>query len=249
MTKTIFAFLVLFCNYYCYSQYKTHDSITTEFKIEKIRSIKDNYIIYASRNDTTYMIISQKVFRMDAEKIKEGSIYRLTIISYFQDIYPSIVNSLTVSPGCVVKRLNHTYQMYYSKDLTGLYLSPLTHLYYNINFIPSHYPYISGCFNVKKIVKKEGLYIIEAEKNSVIYWIASPVSPQTFDDNTNKFQNLKEGSLITLKLYSYFERENNFSRIIDGSVEVRPKKLIKPHPVTDQLYFTFDLIPKYAFFE
>lgn len=240
---------MFFCDYYCYSQYRTPDSIVAEFKIEKIRSIRDNYIIYASRNDTLYKIISQKVFKREAEKIQKGKVYRLKIVSYFKDYHPSIVNSLTVSPGCVVKRLSHTFQMYYSKDLTGLYLSPLSHLYYDINFITSDYQYISGCFKVKKIGKRGGIYIIEAEKDSVIYWITSPGSPQTFDDNTNEFGDLKEGSVITLKLFSYFERENNFSRIIDGSVEVRPKKLIKPHPITDQLYFTFDLIPKYAFFE
>ena len=248
--KTIFStILVFFSFYYSYSQFRTPDSLVAEFKIEKIQSIRDNYIIYASRSDTLYKIISQKVFKRDAQKIKEGKVYRLKIVSYFKNFYPSIVNSLTVSPGCVVKRNSSTFQMYYSKDLTGLYLSPLSHLYYDINFIPHDYPYISGSFKIKNIRNKRGIYIIEAEKNSVIYWIALPGSPQTFDDTSNEFGDLKEGSTITLKLFSYFETANNFSRIIGGSVEVRPKKLIKPYPITNQLYFTFDLIPKYAFFE
>lgn len=238
-----------FC-YPCYSQYiETADSITANFKIDKIRSIKDNYIIYASIADTPYLIISQKVFKTSAEQVKEGNVYKLSIISYFQDYYPHIVNSLTISPGVVMKRHSNTYQMYYSTDLSGLYLLPSSTLYYNNLFLCSDYPSLSDNFLIKSIVKKKGVYFITAQKDTMQYLIATGGRPQIIDDSTKKFYDLKVGNSYSLNLYSYFNEGNNFAKIIDGMVEVRPRKLINPDPKTGELYFSFDIIPKCKFFE
>lgn len=246
MRRILIFILIGYCSYNCHSQSRmTTDSIVADFKIEKIQSIRDDYIIYASHADTLYKIISQKVFKISAEKIKKGNVYRLCIISFFKgNIYPTQVNSINVSPGSSIKRQYDTKQLYYTLDLTGLYLIPLTKLYYNVYYLPVDYPSETGYFKIMKIEKKKGVYLIHAEKDSIIYWIISPGKPKTLE-----LEKLKTDTNYYLQLYSYFETANNFTRIIEGSVEVRPRKLIKPHPISGQLYFTFDIFQQRRYYE
>lgn len=239
-----------------FSQHKTSDEIIGDFKVDRIERIKDNYIIYATHSDTLYKVVSQKTFKSKAEKIKQGETYTFHLVSFFKEIQfaTSIINSIEVSPGCVVRRLDETKQLYYCLNITGLYFIPLTHLYHNQNLliyypsVPGYfshnyhnqdsltcYPSVSGYFKIQKIHLKKSVYLIEAVKDSITYWIASPKTGYS----SNR---LKKNSIYYLGIMSYYEKYNNFSRIIDGSVEVRPKTLIKPNPITGQLYFSFDII-------
>ncbi len=54
-----------------------------EFKILRIDSIENVYIIYASRNDSIFKIASKKVLNINCHPIKIGEDLRLKIVSVF----------------------------------------------------------------------------------------------------------------------------------------------------------------------
>ncbi len=216
------------------AQYQTPHTIFAAFKIKRIEREKEHYIIYASNNDTLYKIISQKTFKIKAKKIKRDEVYYLHLVSIFKDGHdlPEI-RGIELSPGFVVDRLPESKQLYYCKDITGLYLTPLSHVYYNSQYLID-YPHVSGDFKIKNIHLKNSVYIIELIKDSVNYWIASPKT----DCSGNK---LKIDSIYFMQIFPYFDESNDFTRIINGAVEVRPRTLIKPNPITGQLYFSYNI--------
>ena len=77
-----------------YSQMRnTPDSvINKEFKILKIDSIKNIYVIYAEQNDSVYKILSEKEDMCNCLNVELNNTYILSIKSYF-------------GPGVIIQRL------------------------------------------------------------------------------------------------------------------------------------------------
>jgi len=101
----------------------------------RIEQKNDWYIIYAEKNDSNYKIVSGKSSNKTGVKIREGKRYNLTLRSQ-RDIAP-IINGMSIIPQNYMDIRCHTfdektiiciepengiYELYFCKDLDGLYL-------------------------------------------------------------------------------------------------------------------------------
>jgi hypothetical protein len=67
----------------CSSVIPPQGEFKDEFRILKIDSIENVYIIYARRNDSIFKIASKKVLSLNCQTIKIGEDIRLKIVSVF----------------------------------------------------------------------------------------------------------------------------------------------------------------------
>ena len=82
-----FLFLLIIEKAYCQIDKISPDSvINKEFKIVKIDSIKNVYMIYAERNDSVFKIISIKEDIGYCQCLRLNSVYVLSVVSYFPPI-------------------------------------------------------------------------------------------------------------------------------------------------------------------
>jgi len=104
-----------------------------QYRIKRVEKYNGFFIIYASRNDSIFKIISYKEepgFYNDFEKIQRRGMYNLKLENYYKrDIemgYYGLHLSLTLIINGVkvpVSRKSH-YQLYRAVNLQGLYLIP-----------------------------------------------------------------------------------------------------------------------------
>ena len=70
------------------------------FKVYKIDSINNYYLIYAKRRDTFYKIVSQKWFNYNCKNIIIGSKYSFILTSIWNT--PIIIENENVSPSMIL---------------------------------------------------------------------------------------------------------------------------------------------------
>lgn len=101
------------------------------YKIKRIRTRKTYYIIYASRNDSTFKIVSDKTPAYNREQIKVGKYYHLELVSYFPvdtllgiPIAPNLgVRGIGTESGKIIRPDKKTHnKIYNALNLEGLYI-------------------------------------------------------------------------------------------------------------------------------
>ncbi len=106
------------------------------YKVCKIDSINNYYIIYTRKDNNKYKIISKMEYRMDAEKIKLNERYNLKLQSLFNvDYFIDSINfnpSLTPNVECIyidkltpvcIDRKYSIFDLYKAINLSGLYIN------------------------------------------------------------------------------------------------------------------------------
>ena len=113
------------------------DQIDSSFKVYKIDSINNYYLVYAKRHDSLFKIVSEKAINTNCEKIRVDNNYIMSLASIWTK--PIMMGNLNVSPSmtphvtCLgfddstsicIDRANGIYDLFTCDNLVGLgYLS------------------------------------------------------------------------------------------------------------------------------
>lgn len=112
----------------------TDKKIAVQFKIKKIKWIKNKYIIYAMRNDSTFKIVSREegidTIAYPRERIRTGEYYSLNLEKFYPHDsllgIPCMLNLAIVEAfGIRIEGKCH-YSLYHAKNLNGLYIENST---------------------------------------------------------------------------------------------------------------------------
>jgi hypothetical protein len=111
----------------------TSRSISKEFKVIKIKKIKNGFILnlHDEKNDKWFSVVSVKYKGeiKNCSKLKTGRNYFFTIQKFYKnDIIPNIGLKFRVTINgieMIVPSESWTGNVYFSSDLKGLYLCPL----------------------------------------------------------------------------------------------------------------------------
>ena len=106
----------------------SNKEIASQFKIKKINWFRNNYIIYAKRNDSLFKIVND-VKDMDVsyrDKIRVGKSYNIDL----QKMHPlDSIFGIPVMPNLGVRYVNYIEieekchnALYFAKNLNGLYI-------------------------------------------------------------------------------------------------------------------------------
>lgn len=130
LTITLVAILIISC-----SQYKKtiYDKKSDFYRISKLDSINTYFLIYATKKDSTYKIVSNKDYAKNCNKIKVGSSYQLHLKS-LKDNAP-IINGIKMTPvnyldiKCFqfdettqICKEDGIYDLYFTDDIRGICL-------------------------------------------------------------------------------------------------------------------------------
>lgn len=100
------------------------------YKVFKLDSINDWYLIYALRKDTVYKIVSHKENNQDCELIRVGSKYKLSLKS-MTEVAP-VINGVKMVPmnyldishmfdeNTAIRVDNGSYDLYFTDNIKGL---------------------------------------------------------------------------------------------------------------------------------
>lgn len=108
------------------------DNSSSIYRITKIKTEKNYYVIYASRNDSTFKILSKidSVDYLICRKIEKGKSYALNL----RELFPidtlfgrAVAPNLGIDGICVNNKIIRTekkshYKIYKALNLTGLYI-------------------------------------------------------------------------------------------------------------------------------
>ncbi|WP_177762022.1 hypothetical protein [Flavobacterium sp. I3-2] len=101
-------------------------------KIIKLDSINDYYLVYTSKNDSIFKIISKKGYVKEGKKVKIGKKYPIKVRS-MRDNTPTIkgikispinfldVNCFQFDDSTKICKEEGIYDLYFSKNLKGIY--------------------------------------------------------------------------------------------------------------------------------
>jgi hypothetical protein len=134
MKKILFLLFVILISGGCNKKLFIKQSYNSgQYRIKRVEKYNGFFIIYASRNDSVFKIISYKEepgFYYDFEKIQRRGVYNLKLENYYKrDIemgYYGLHLSVTLNvlgEKVPVSRKSH-YQLYRAVNLQGLYLIP-----------------------------------------------------------------------------------------------------------------------------
>lgn len=110
------------------SNNNVNKEIASQFKIKKIKWFRNQFIIYASRNDSTFKIVTdvKNTTVSDCDEIRVGKSYNLDLVKYYP--HDSLFG-MPVMPNLGIKYVNYIeveekchYSLYYAKNLNGLYI-------------------------------------------------------------------------------------------------------------------------------
>ncbi len=114
------------------SNNNVNKEIASQFKIKKIKWFRNQFIIYATRNDSTFKIVSniKHTSVSDSDEIRVGKYYSLDLEKY----YPrDSLFGMSVMPNLGIKYVNYIeveekchYSLYYAKNMNGLYIENST---------------------------------------------------------------------------------------------------------------------------
>lgn len=116
------------------SNNNVNKEIALQLKIKKIKWLKNKYIIYATRNDSTFKIISREedadTIVYPREKIRTGKYYSLDLDKFypFDTLFdkPFMPNlGIVEAFGIRIEEKCH-YSLYHAKNLNGLYIENST---------------------------------------------------------------------------------------------------------------------------
>ena len=124
-------FFMVFCltfmteNIYSQERNTPINVVDKEFKILKIDSIENVYVIYAEQSDSVFQILSEKEDVCNCQKIELNNTYILSIKSYFlpETIYRQLTG--VKYKGAVIKmvsirdKTNVVRDLYLSDDIKG----------------------------------------------------------------------------------------------------------------------------------
>lgn len=79
---------------YARTEVRKDDSL---FRIKKIDSINNYYLIYAKKGDSLYKIVSEKVRQQNCQRIKENGVYKLLLSSIWRENI--LIGNVNVSPS------------------------------------------------------------------------------------------------------------------------------------------------------
>ncbi len=90
-----------------------------DYKIERIKSLRHYYVLYASRNDSIFKIVSKKESISRCVKIRKGKIYGL--ILYEIPFSGDLVDCIAFDRKTVICRENrYGYSLFMAGNLKGL---------------------------------------------------------------------------------------------------------------------------------
>ena len=129
--KKLLYFIIAMAFIACSVTREINDSnkeIASQFKIKKINWFRNNYIIYAKRNDSLFKIVND-VKDMDVsyrDKIRVGKSYNIDL----QKMHPlDSIFGIPVMPNLGVRYVNYIEieekchnVLYFAKNLNGLYI-------------------------------------------------------------------------------------------------------------------------------
>lgn len=133
--KQIFIFFIFFLGILLFSSFveKDNNCMEVEYKVIKIDSIKNWFFIYATRNDSTFKIVSIKVQNCECQKILEGRLYQFKLKKRIENVltkegmkilpmnYADIFGtSFDPNTDIFVPREKNIYGLYSCEDLKGL---------------------------------------------------------------------------------------------------------------------------------
>lgn len=114
------------------SNNNVNKEIASQFKIKKIKWFRNQFIIYATRNDSTFKIVSdiKHTSVSDSDEIRVGKSYNLDLEKYYP--YDSLFG-MGVMLNLGIKYVNYIeveekchYSLYLAKNLNGLYIENST---------------------------------------------------------------------------------------------------------------------------
>jgi hypothetical protein len=96
----------------------------TLYRVDKIDSINNYYLIYASKEDTSYKIISKKKQTKSGIKIQVKGIYDFRLNSMLSDEFSycaGIVSFIMLDSGTKISVIDTVYKFRSSSNIEGLY--------------------------------------------------------------------------------------------------------------------------------
>ncbi|MDR0294990.1 MAG: hypothetical protein LBH91_02210 [Prevotellaceae bacterium] len=128
----VIIFLTIIFNSSCQSAHNASVLPKDLYKIKKIKEEKTLYVVYATRNDSTFKIISMKNdITRDCNKIKTGKYYQIDLEQILPVDPAYNASYLEISgmgfPGGVnilVEKKSH-YRLYMANNLSGLCISDI----------------------------------------------------------------------------------------------------------------------------